>query len=96
MITGENKGCSMMSIMSVVEAQPKLPQLIDMANTMDEVVTISSEQGNAILISEEKWLAIQQKLMQQIPIQGGGEYPMAALTSSWAMADDNDIDWYWS
>ncbi|KAI9130960.1 type II toxin-antitoxin system Phd/YefM family antitoxin [Acaryochloris sp. CCMEE 5410] len=44
------------------EAQCKLVGLIDRVNDTHAPVTITSQQGNAVLVSEEDWWAIEKTL----------------------------------
>ncbi|MEA5572656.1 type II toxin-antitoxin system Phd/YefM family antitoxin [Calothrix sp. UHCC 0171] len=51
-----------MSSLSVNEAQNNLQQLIDQVATQGEPVIIQGEHGNAILLAEKDWSAIQETL----------------------------------
>ncbi|MEM9272919.1 MAG: type II toxin-antitoxin system Phd/YefM family antitoxin [Cyanobacteria bacterium P01_F01_bin.143] len=56
------------TIISVTEARQKLFGLVDQVNESHEPVTITGKRGNAILVSEEDWRAIQETLyLKSIP-----------------------------
>ena len=56
------------TIISVTEARKKLFGLVDQVNESHEPVTITGKRGNAILVSEEDWRAIQETLyLKSIP-----------------------------
>jgi len=51
-----------MSPMSASEARSNLYRLIDEANETHEPVTITGKRGNAVLVAEEDWRAIEETL----------------------------------
>ncbi|TYT75163.1 type II toxin-antitoxin system Phd/YefM family antitoxin [Desulfobotulus mexicanus] len=51
-----------MIILSATEARSNLYRLIDQASTSHEPVIITGKRGNAVLLSEEDWKAIQETL----------------------------------
>ena len=54
---------------SASKAQSKLPQLINEAIFTHEPVIITSKRGNAVLVSEEDWRAMQETLyLLNIPV----------------------------
>lgn len=55
-------------IVSVTEARQKLFSLVDRVNESSEPITITGKRGNAVLISEDDWRAIQETLyLKSIP-----------------------------
>ena len=57
-----------MTTVSATQARSKLYQLIDEANASHVPIQITGKRGNAILLSEEDWSAIQETLfLQSIP-----------------------------
>lgn len=56
------------TIISVTEARQRLFGLVDQVNESHEPVTITGKRGNAILVSEEDWRAIQETLyLKSVP-----------------------------
>lgn len=51
-----------MPILSATEARAKPYRLIDEAASNHEPITITGKRGNAVLVSEEDWRAIQETL----------------------------------
>ncbi|MBA7661502.1 Antitoxin RelJ [subsurface metagenome] len=51
-----------MPTLSVTEARSKLYRLIDEAASSHEPIFITGKRGNAVLVSEEDWRAIQETL----------------------------------
>ena len=51
-----------MTIMSATEARKQLYQLLDDVSRSHEPVQITGKRGNAVLISEEDWRAVQETL----------------------------------
>ena len=51
-----------MTTVSATEARTKLYRIIDEANESHEPVLITGKRGNAVLVSEEDWSAIQETL----------------------------------
>lgn len=57
-----------MTTISATKARGSLYSLIDEANTSHEPIQITGKRGNAVLISEDDWRAIQETLyLQSIP-----------------------------
>ena len=56
------------TIFSVTEARQTLFGLVDQVNESHEPVTITSKRGNAVLVSEQDWKALQETLyLKSIP-----------------------------
>ena len=51
-----------MTIMSATEARKHLYQLLDDVSRSHEPVQITGKRGNAVLVSEEDWRAVQETL----------------------------------
>ncbi len=51
-----------MTILNVTEARTNLYSLIDEAAATHKPITIKGKRGNAVLVSEEDWLAISETL----------------------------------
>ena len=51
-----------MTIMSATEARKQLYQLLDDVSRSHEPVQITGKRGNAVLVSEEDWRAVQETL----------------------------------
>ena len=51
-----------MTTLSVTEARSKLYRLIDEASLTHEPIVITGKRGNAVLISEDDWRAIQETM----------------------------------
>jgi len=57
-----------MTTISATKARSQLYQLIDAANDSHEPIQITGKRGNAVLLSESDWRAIQETLyLQSIP-----------------------------
>jgi prevent-host-death family protein len=57
-----------MTTISATKARSSLYSLIDEANESHEPIQITGKRGNAVLVSEEDWRAIQETLhLQSIP-----------------------------
>ncbi len=55
-------------IVSVTEARQTLFGLVDRVNESHEAITITGKRGNAVLVSEDDWRAIQETLyLKSIP-----------------------------
>ncbi|WPD22135.1 MAG: type II toxin-antitoxin system Phd/YefM family antitoxin [Candidatus Electrothrix scaldis] len=71
-----------MPTLTATQARAKLYRLIDDTATSHQPVTITGKRGNAVLIAEEDWMAIQETLhLMSIPgmrksIQEGLETPI--------------------
>jgi antitoxin YefM len=51
-----------MPTLSVTEARTKLYRLIDQVSLSHEPIVITGKRGNAVLISEDDWLSIQETM----------------------------------
>jgi len=51
-----------MAILSATEARKNLYRLIDETSSTHEPITITGKRGNAVLISESDWKAIQETM----------------------------------
>ncbi len=51
-----------MTAVSVTTARAKLYRLIDQVNQESEPLTITGQRGNAVLVGEDDWRAIQETL----------------------------------
>ena len=51
-----------MPTLSATEARSKLYRLIDQTSSSHEPIVITSKRGNAVLLSEEDWRAIQETM----------------------------------
>ena len=51
-----------MPTLSATEARSKLYRLIDQAASSHEPIVITSKRGNAVLLSEDDWRAIQETM----------------------------------
>ena len=57
-----------MTTISATQARSKLYSLIDEANESHEPIQITGKRGNAVLVSEDDWRAVQETLyLQSIP-----------------------------
>ena len=80
-----------MPTLTVTQARSKLYRLIDDTATSHQPVTITGKRGNAVLISEEDWMAIQETLyLMSIPgmresIKEGLDTPVSEC--------EEDIEW---
>ena len=76
-----------MKTISVTEARNNIYKLIDMTNEDGEPIQITGKRGNAVLISEEDWRAINETLylvsipgMRESIIKGMKEMLVKCLT----------------
>ena len=76
-----------MKTISVTEARNNIYKLIDMTNEDSEPIQITGKRGNAVLISEEDWRAINETLylvsipgMSESIIKGMKEMLVKCLT----------------
>lgn len=64
----ETRTVSKMNTVTATKARSALYSLIDEANVSHEPIQITSKRGNAVLVSEGDWRAIQETLhLQSIP-----------------------------
>ncbi|WP_316964647.1 type II toxin-antitoxin system Phd/YefM family antitoxin [Acaryochloris sp. CCMEE 5410] len=59
------------TILSITEASQTLSDLVDQVNESHEPIMIASAQGNAVLVSEQIWNALQEPSIST-PFQGCG------------------------
>ena len=76
-----------MKTISITEARNNIYKLIDMTNEDSEPIQITGKRGNAVLISEEDWRAINETLylvsipgMRESIIKGMKEMLVKCLT----------------
>lgn len=80
-------------ILSITEASQMLSDLVDQVNESHEPITIASAQGNAVLVSEQVWNALQETLyLSSIPgvwdsIEVGIHTPLEDCSDTLAWAD---------
>lgn len=80
-----------MSTLTVSEARANLYHLIDAVSEHHKPITISGKRHNAVLLSEEDWVSIQETIfLLSIPgmresIKQGLEAPLSEF--------DKDVDW---
>ena len=80
-----------MTVIKVTEARSKLYKLIDHVSSTHKPVIIAGKRGNAVLLAEEDWNAVQETLhLLSIPgmresIREGLQTPASECTE--------DIDW---
>ena len=76
------------SMISVAEARKTLVGLVERVQESHEPVTITSEQGNVVVVSEEDWRSIQETLyLKSIPgvwesIEAGIQEPIEACSDN--------------
>ena len=80
-----------MTTMSATEARRQLYKLLDDVSQSHEPVQITGKRGNAILISEEDWRAVQETLYL-VSIPGVRESILEGMASPTDELDDN-LDW---
>jgi antitoxin YefM len=74
------------TIIPVTEARQTLFKLVERVNESHESITITSKRGNAVLVSEEDWRAIEETLyLKSIPgvwesIEEGIKEPIEACS----------------
>ncbi len=80
-----------MSSLSVNDAQNNLQELIDLVADRGEPVMIQGERGNAILLAEKDWSAIQETLYL-LSVPGMGESIKEGLATSIEECS-KELDW---
>ncbi|KAI9130219.1 type II toxin-antitoxin system Phd/YefM family antitoxin [Acaryochloris sp. CCMEE 5410] len=81
------------TILSITEASQTLSDLVDQVNESHEPIMIASAQGNAVLVSEQIWNALQETLyLNSIPgvwdsIEVGIQTPLKDCSDTLAWAD---------
>ncbi|WP_040156236.1 type II toxin-antitoxin system Phd/YefM family antitoxin [Mobilicoccus massiliensis] len=80
-----------MTAVSATSARANLYRLIDQVNTESEPLTITGQRGNAVLIGENDWRAIQETLfLESVP--GLSESIRDARTEG-VEAGSTELDW---
>lgn len=80
-----------MSTFSSTEARSKLYALIDEATDTHEPILITGKRGNAVLIAEEDWKAINETL-HLLSVPGMGESIQEGMEAK--LEDcDKELDW---
>jgi len=80
-----------MSVKTATEARANLYKLIDETVSSHKPVTITGKRGNAVLISEDDWNAIQETLFL-LNIQGMRESIIEGIAAP--LSDcDKELDW---
>jgi prevent-host-death family protein len=80
-----------MSVKTVTQARADLYNLIDEAVASHRPVTITGRRGNAVLVSEEDWNAVQETLYL-LNIPGMRESIVEGLNTP-SEDCDKDLDW---
>lgn len=80
-----------MTAVSATNARANLYRLIDQVNEDCEPLTITGQRGNAVLISESDWHAIQETLaLESVP---GMSESIRQARSDGIDAGSTDLDW---
>jgi len=80
-----------MTAVSATSARANLYRLIDQVNDDSEPLTITGQRGNAVLIGEDDWRAIQETLfLASIP---GMTESIRQARSEGVAAGSTDLDW---
>jgi prevent-host-death family protein len=80
-----------MTTMSATEARKQLYQLLDDVARSHEPVQITGRRGNAVLVSEEDWRAVQETLYL-VSIPGMRESVLEGMTTPADELEDK-LDW---
>ncbi|HCH22771.1 MAG TPA: type II toxin-antitoxin system prevent-host-death family antitoxin [Oceanospirillaceae bacterium] len=80
-----------MTTLNVTEARSKLYNLIDETQTTHQPIVITGKRGNAILLSEEDWSAINETLFL-LSVPGMRESIRAGMETDLDECD-TDLDW---
>lgn len=80
-----------MTAINVTAARAKLYRLIDQVNEESEPLTITGQRGNAVLIGEDDWRAIQETLFLT-GVQGFTESIREARAEG-VDAGSEELDW---
>ena len=80
-----------MTTMSVTEARKQLYKLLDDVSQSHEPVQITGKRGNAVLISEDDWRAVQETLYL-VSIPGMRESILEGMAMPADELDD-ELDW---
>lgn len=80
-----------MTAISVTKARANLYRLVDQANEESQTITITGKRGNAVLIGEDDWSAIQETLyLNSIP---GMSQSVIEADQEGIEAASNGLDW---
>ena len=80
-----------MTAISVTKARANLYRLVDQANEESQTITITGKRGNAVLIGEDDWSAIQETLyLNSIP---GMSQSIIDADQEGIEAASNRLDW---
>ncbi|MCB8943384.1 MAG: type II toxin-antitoxin system Phd/YefM family antitoxin [Ardenticatenaceae bacterium] len=80
-----------MATMTVTEARSKLFHLVDEVTTSHKPILITSKRGNAVLLSEEDWRAIEETIYL-LGIPGMRESIVEGLHTPIEECDD-EVEW---
>ena len=80
-----------MTIMSATEARKQLYRLLDDVSQSHEPVQITGKRGNAVLVSEDDWRAVQETLYL-VSIPGMRESILEGMAAPIDELDD-ELDW---
>ena len=80
-----------MTIMSATEARKQLYRLLDDVSQSHEPVQITGKRGNAVLVSEDDWRAVQETLYL-VSIPGMRESILEGMAAPIDEFDD-ELDW---
>ncbi len=80
-----------MTAVTATSARANLYRLIDQVNEESEPLTITGQRGNAVLIGEDDWRAIQETLfLESVP---GVTESIRAARSESVEAGSTELDW---
>lgn len=80
-----------MTAVSATSARANLYRLIDQVNDESEPLTITGQRGNAVLVSEADWQAIQETLfLESVP---GMVESIREARAEGVEAGSRDLDW---
>jgi len=80
-----------MTAVNATTARSNLYRLIDQVNEESQPVTITGQRGNAVLVSEEDWRAIQETLfLESVP---GLTESIRAARAEGIDAASQELDW---
>lgn len=80
-----------MTAVSATSARANLYRLIDQVNDESEPLTITGQRGNAVLVSEADWQAIQETLfLESVP---GMVESIRQARDEGVEAGSRDLDW---
>ena len=80
-----------MAVLNASDARANLYRLIDQANESHEPVIISGKRNNAVLVSEEDWMSVQETLYL-VSIPGMRESIRAGMREP-LHESSKDLDW---